>query len=94
MDTTTSIVEALERAPAVVIPLVREVPTDVLKRRPSPRKWSAHEHACHLALVHWMFFDRLDVNAIDVVHSGDSGNNGGYHTNPVLLEGLPNEISW
>jgi hypothetical protein len=60
MDTTTSIVEALERAPAIVIPLVREVPTEVLKQRPSPRKWSAHEHACHLALVHWLFFDRLD----------------------------------
>jgi len=60
VDTTTSIVEALERAPAIVIPLVREVPTDMLKRRPSPRKWSAHEHACHLALVHWLFFDRLD----------------------------------
>ncbi len=60
MDTTASIIEALERAPAIVIPLVREVPSDVLKRRPAPRKWSAHEHACHLALVHWLFFDRLD----------------------------------
>jgi hypothetical protein len=60
MDTTASILEALERAPAIVIPLVREVPTEVLTRRPSPHKWSAHEHACHLALVHWLFFDRLD----------------------------------
>jgi hypothetical protein len=38
--------------------------------------------------------EHLVVNAKHVVHSGDSGNNGGYHTNPVLLEGLPNEISW
>ena len=60
IETTTAVVEALERAPAIVIPLVREVPPDVLKRRPAPRKWSAHEHACHLALVHWLFFDRLD----------------------------------
>jgi hypothetical protein len=60
MDTTASILESLERAPAIVIPLVREVPAEVLKRRPSPHKWSAHEHACHLALVHWLFFDRLD----------------------------------
>jgi len=60
MDTTASILEALERAPAIVIPLVREVPAEVLKRRPSPHKWSAHEHACHLALVHRLFFDRLD----------------------------------
>jgi hypothetical protein len=33
----------------------------------------------------------LAVNAIDVVHSGVSGNNGGYHTNPAFLEALPNE---
>jgi hypothetical protein len=35
----------------------------------------------------------LGVNAIDVVHSGVSGNNGGYHTNPLALEALPNESS-
>ena len=34
---------------------------------------------------------QLDVNATHVVHSGVSGNNGGYHTNPQFLEGLPNE---
>jgi hypothetical protein len=30
-------------------------------RRPAPGRWSAHEHACHLAHVHRLFFDRLDV---------------------------------
>ena len=60
METTDAIIEALERAPAIVIPLVREVPPAVLKRRPVPGKWSAHEHACHLAHVHGLFFDRLD----------------------------------
>jgi len=60
MDTTAAVIEALERAPRVVIPLVREVPAVLLKRRPAPRKWSAHEHACHLAHVHRLFFDRLD----------------------------------
>ena len=35
----------------------------------------------------------LGVNATYVVHSGVSGNNGGYHTNPRFLEGLPNESS-
>lgn len=54
------VIDALERAPGVVVPLVREVPADILKRRPAPRKWSAHEHACHLAHVHRLFFDRLD----------------------------------
>ena len=33
----------------------------------------------------------LAVNATHVVHSGVSGNNGGYHANPAFLEGLPNE---
>jgi len=61
MDTTTAVIDALERAPGIVIPLVREVPGDVLKRRPAPRKWSAHEHACHLAHVHRLFFDRLEL---------------------------------
>ena len=60
MDTTAAIIDALERAPGIVLPLVREVPSVVLKRRPAPRKWSAHEHACHLAHVHALFFDRLE----------------------------------
>jgi hypothetical protein len=61
MDTTTAIVEALQKAPEVIVPLVRDIPPAVLKRRPAPTKWSAHEHACHLAHVHQLFFDRLDV---------------------------------
>ncbi len=61
MDSTLAVIEALERAPRVVVPLVREVPAPVLRRRPAPGKWSAHEHACHLAVVHRLFFDRLDL---------------------------------
>jgi uncharacterized damage-inducible protein DinB len=57
---TTAIVEALERAPRIVVPLVREVQPGVLKRRPAANKWSAHEHACHLAHVHGLFVDRLE----------------------------------
>ena len=60
MDTRTAIVDALERAPDIVVPLVREVSPVVLKRRPASGKWSAHEHACHLAHVHRLFFTRLD----------------------------------
>ena len=54
------VIEALERAPLIVLPLVREVPPQILTRRPAPRRWSAHEHACHLAVVHQLFFDRLE----------------------------------
>ena len=60
MDSIANLIESIERAPQVVVPLVNEVPADILKRRPAPRKWSAHEHACHLAVVHKLFFDRLD----------------------------------
>ena len=60
MDTVRAVIEALRRAPEIIVPLVREVPPHMLQRRPAPRRWSAHEHACHLAHVHGLFFDRLD----------------------------------
>jgi hypothetical protein len=60
MNSIVAVVDALRRAPDIVVPLVREVPRTLLKRRPAPRRWSAHEHACHLAHVHALFFDRLD----------------------------------
>ena len=60
-DGTPALIDALERAPRIVVPLVREMPPSLLKRRPPSGKWSAHEHACHLAHVHQLFFDRLDA---------------------------------
>ena len=60
MDTIPAVIDALSRAPEIVVPLVREVPAEILKRRPRPGRWSAHEHACHLAVVHGLFFDRLE----------------------------------
>ena len=45
MDDPAAVINALENAPAVIVPLVREVPAAVLKRRPAPGRWSAHEHA-------------------------------------------------
>lgn len=44
-----------------ILEIIREVPEKFRKRRPSPEKWSAHEHACHLAEVHPLFFERLDL---------------------------------
>jgi hypothetical protein len=55
------VVDALERAPSIVVPLIREVPEHLRKRRPRPGRWSAHEHACHLAAVQPMFFERLEL---------------------------------
>jgi hypothetical protein len=61
MPETPALIEALERAPAIVVPLVRDMPPALLKRRPPSGKWSVHEHACHLAIVHQLFLDRLDT---------------------------------
>ncbi|HTO12864.1 MAG TPA: DinB family protein [Candidatus Binatia bacterium] len=61
MASTDELVAALERAPALVIPLVRQAHPDILKRRPAPGEWSIHENACHLAEVHPLFFRRLDL---------------------------------
>ena len=57
----TAVIDALERAPQVVVPLVREMPPAHVKWRPPSGKWSAHEHACHLAVVHRLFADRLEL---------------------------------
>ena len=72
MEGPQAVIDALARAPDIVVPLVREVPPPILKRRPAPKRWSAHEHACHLAHVHQLFFDRLDTILRDpapVIHS-------------------------
>ena len=61
MSDTTTLIAALENAPGVIIPLIREVPPQLLKRRPSPTKWSAYEHACHLSGTDGPFLERLDL---------------------------------
>ena len=76
MGSTDELVAALERAPAIVIPLVRQAHPDILKRRPAPGEWSIHENACHLAEVHPLFFRRLDLmlsEANPVIKSYDPG---------------------
>jgi len=61
MSDTATLISALENAPGVIIPLIREVPLQILKRRPSPAKWSAYEHACHLSQTDAPFLARLDL---------------------------------
>src|SRR5687768_12480363 len=61
MRNTTTLIAALENAPGIIIPLIREVPPQYLKRRPSPTKWSAYEHACHLSGSDEPFLARLDL---------------------------------
>ena len=61
MSDTTTLILALETAPGVIIPLIREVPPQIIKRRPSPAKWSAYEHAIHLTQSDAPFLARLDM---------------------------------
>ena len=58
---TTALIDALARAPEIVIPLVRQAHPAIVKQRPAPGEWSVHENACHLAEVHPLFFGRLDL---------------------------------
>ena len=59
MDSQT-LIATLEAAPGIIIGLIREVAPQNLKRRPMPNKWSAHEHACHLALMEPMWAARAE----------------------------------
>ena len=43
------------------MPLVRQAASSIVKRRPPSGKWSIHEHACHLAAVHPVLIQRLDL---------------------------------
>lgn len=58
---TQTLIASLEAAPGIIIGLIREVPPQNLKRRPSPNKWSAHEHACHISTGHAAFLSRLEL---------------------------------
>lgn len=60
MTDTTTLISALATAPGVIIPLIREVPPEILKRRPAPGKWSAYEHAVHLSQSDVAFRARLE----------------------------------
>ncbi len=73
---TDNVIDALERAPAIVIPLARQAPRETLRRRPPSQKWSIHEHVVHLADVHSLMVRRLDVmlsGAEPVIRSYDPG---------------------
>ena len=61
MSDSATLISALATAPGVIIPLIREVPAQILKRRPSEGKWSAYEHAIHLSQSDVAFRDRLEL---------------------------------
>ena len=61
MDDVQTLTTALQSAPRIIIGLIRGVPPQYLKRRPSPTKWSAHEHACHIATADTDYLLRLEL---------------------------------
>jgi len=65
MNNIGTIITTLEKAPELIIGLIREVPPQNLKRRPSPDKWSAHEHACHISSADTVFLARLELMLSD-----------------------------
>jgi hypothetical protein len=70
------LIAALERTPAIVIPLVGQAHPAIVKRRPSPGEWSIYENACHLAEVHPLFLQRLALTLAEenpLIRSYDPG---------------------
>jgi uncharacterized damage-inducible protein DinB len=61
MDNAQTLIATLQSAPRIIIDLIREVPPQYLKRRPSPTKWSAHEHACHISTADTAYLLRLEL---------------------------------
>ena len=61
MTDPKAILVALENAPALLVPLILDVPEPWRKRRPLPHKWSAHEHFCHVVAVESRFRSRLET---------------------------------
>jgi hypothetical protein len=61
MDNIRLTLDLLECAPTLIRSLVSEIPPRLLKTRPAPDKWSIHEHVVHLADLHPLFHERLDL---------------------------------
>ena len=61
MDDAETLIATLQSSPRIIIGLIREVPPQFLKRRPSPTKWSAHEHACHISTADTVCLLRLEL---------------------------------
>lgn len=61
MSHTANLISALATAPGVISALIREVPPEILRRRPSPGTWSAYENAVHLSQTDAPFRARLEL---------------------------------
>jgi uncharacterized damage-inducible protein DinB len=60
-DDLPLIFAGLEASPILLRNLIASVAPDRLKQRRIRGKWSIHEHACHLASIHPLMMQRLDL---------------------------------
>lgn len=60
MRTPSEVIAQLTTGPTTLRALIADVPPADLRRRPRPGRWSAHEHACHLALTEPLWTARLE----------------------------------
>lgn len=86
MESVPEIIEALDRAPRLILPLIRSAAPEIVRRRPPSGKWSIHEHACHLAEVHPLVFERLDLMLHNDNPAIDSYDPGRDDPEDALLE--------
>ena len=49
MKFVAEISESLSKTPGILIELLDQIPSDLLKQRRIEDKWTIHEHACHIA---------------------------------------------
>lgn len=56
-----SMIDIIERAPALLEDLITVIPKEILKKRRIRGKWSIHEHACHLAITNRMMIGRMSM---------------------------------
>ncbi|MCE9498967.1 MAG: DinB family protein [Leptospira sp.] len=59
MNDRDQIVSCLESSPIILRNLIKSVPESILKVKRIRNKWSAHEHACHLAEAQPMMISRF-----------------------------------
>jgi len=60
MDDIDYILSCLQKTPLILKNLLKNIPIEVLKTRRIPKKWSIHEHVCHLAQAEAMIIERFE----------------------------------
>mgnify|MGYP002623954987 CR=1 FL=1 len=57
---TEVLIDCLAKTPLILSDFLQEIPSDRLKERRRPGKWSIHENVCHLAQAEKMIHERFE----------------------------------